>query len=458
MKPRVVVVGDVLLDKEIRGRAERLSPEAPVPVVEAPISSFRAGGAGLAASLAARDGCHVTLISAFADDVAGHGLRELLGSEGIETINVGMRGSTPEKIRIGTNDHFLLRLDQGDGVARHDSTGPDVAAVLAAASVVLVSDYGRGVAASPWIRRGIESALATIPVVWDPHPKGPDPVPGVRLATPNASEVRHKMGSAEHGLPALARLSELLRSQWGSAALCTTLGQRGAVMVDGSATPFVVPPPSVVAADSCGAGDRFAVSAARALGSGALVSEAVTLAVTEATSFIASGSGGMVGDRSRSRSLPSHGDVFETAAAIRAAGGTVVATGGCFDLLHAGHVSLVKAAARLGDLLVVCINSDASVKRLKGPQRPLVGEEDRAEVLRSIEGVDGVVVFEEDTPATVLERLRPHLFVKGADYGGAELPEAEVLARWEGRAVVLPYLDGRSTTAIVEEVIRRGQD
>ena len=135
-----------------------------------------------------------------------------------------------------------------------------------------------------------------------------------------------------------------------------------------------------------------------------------------------------------------------------------MATGGCFDLLHAGHVSLVKAAARLGDLLVVCINSDASVKRLKGPQRPFVGEEDRAEVLRSIEGVDGVVVFEEDTPATVLERLRPHLFVKGADYGGAELPEAEVLARWEGRAVVLPYLDGRSTTAIVEEVIRRGQD
>jgi rfaE bifunctional protein nucleotidyltransferase chain/domain len=216
---------------------------------------------------------------------------------------------------------------------------------------------------------------------------------------------------------------------------------------------LVVPPPDVVAADPCGAGDRFAVSAGRTLASGALVSEAVTTAVAEATSFVATGGLSLGGAAPCAELLPS--DVLEAAATVRARGGTVVATGGCFDLLHAGHVALVRSAARLGDFMVVCINSDASTRRLKGPQRPFVGQKDRAEVLRSIEGVDGVAVFEEDTPVEVLQRLRPHLFVKGGDYAGAELPEAGVLKRWGGRAVVVPYLEGRSTTAIVEEVIKR---
>jgi rfaE bifunctional protein nucleotidyltransferase chain/domain len=128
----------------------------------------------------------------------------------------------------------------------------------------------------------------------------------------------------------------------------------------------------------------------------------------------------------------------------------VVATGGCFDLLHAGHIATLEAARALGDCLVVCLNSDASVRRLKGPSRPLVPQQDRARVLEALETVDAVVVFDEDTPLEVIRRLRPDVWAKGGDYAGTELPEAALLREWGGQSVVLPYLRGRSTTRLVE--------
>jgi D-beta-D-heptose 7-phosphate kinase / D-beta-D-heptose 1-phosphate adenosyltransferase len=135
---------------------------------------------------------------------------------------------------------------------------------------------------------------------------------------------------------------------------------------------------------------------------------------------------------------------------VRAAGGTVVATGGCFDLLHAGHVATLEAARRLGDCLVVCLNSDASVRRLKGEGRPLVPERDRVRVLEALGAVDAVIVFGEDTPLAVLDALRPDVWVKGGDYATSALPETELLAGWGGQVVVVPYLAGRSTTRLVE--------
>ncbi|HEV2770107.1 MAG TPA: D-glycero-beta-D-manno-heptose 1-phosphate adenylyltransferase, partial [Solirubrobacteraceae bacterium] len=144
------------------------------------------------------------------------------------------------------------------------------------------------------------------------------------------------------------------------------------------------------------------------------------------------------------------------AAQTRAQGGVLVATGGCFDLLHPGHVHTLQAARGLGDRLVVCLNGDASVRRLKGPARPLVGEEDRAAVLRALGCVDAVLVFDEDTPSAALEHLRPHVWAKGGDYTAHELPEAATLAGWGGQAVILPFVDGRSTTRLIEEASAGG--
>jgi rfaE bifunctional protein nucleotidyltransferase chain/domain len=156
-------------------------------------------------------------------------------------------------------------------------------------------------------------------------------------------------------------------------------------------------------------------------------------------------------DTTRVDAEPRAEDAVAVAERVRRSGGTLVATGGCFDLLHAGHVHTLQAARRLGDALVVCLNSDASVRRLKGPDRPLVGEHDRAELLKALECVDAVLVFDEDTPEQALRRLRPQLWVKGGDYRGAALPEERVLRGWNGRAVLVPFLEGRSTTRLIQE-------
>ncbi|MDP9005781.1 MAG: D-glycero-beta-D-manno-heptose 1-phosphate adenylyltransferase, partial [Actinomycetota bacterium] len=189
---------------------------------------------------------------------------------------------------------------------------------------------------------------------------------------------------------------------------------------------------------------------------GALVSEAVEAAVAAASAFVAAGgAAGLSVDLADPPATAPAGDVAELVARVRANGGALVATGGCFDLLHAGHVHMLRAARSLGDALVVLLNSDESVRRLKGPDRPLQGQDDRAAVLAALDCVDAVVIFDEDTPVEALERLRPDVFAKGADYAVADLPEATTLASWGGETVVVPYLQGRSTTRLLEEAVRR---
>lgn len=450
---RVVVVGDALLDRDVEGRVDRLSPEAPVPVIDDPQDRSRPGGAGLAAALAALDGRAVTLVTALADDAAAAELRALLGSMGVSVVDLGLAGSTPEKVRVRAGGRSLLRLDRGGPPGE---VGPPTAAVeeaVAGADVVLVSDYGRGVAVR--CRDVLGRASARTPVVWDPHPRGRPPVPGARLATPNIDEARRFGGGGEGtGLAAVAELGRRLVRRWRVAGVAVTMGDRGALLAWGDGPPMVVPAGSIGVGDPCGAGDRFASSVAGLLADGAMPSEAVTGAVAAASEFVAAGGAATM---PRPQAGPPHGATADDVTArVRARGGTVVATSGCFDLVHAGHISTLRAARGLGDCLIVCLNSDASVRRLKGPGRPLVPEADRVAVLTALDAVDAVVVFDEDTPEAVLDRLRPDVFAKGGDYALADLPEARQVATWGGQAVVLPYVDGRSTTGLLKEVVRRG--
>jgi D-beta-D-heptose 7-phosphate kinase / D-beta-D-heptose 1-phosphate adenosyltransferase len=460
----VVVVGDALLDRDLDGRVERLAPDAPVPVVDDPAERRRPGGAALAATLAALDGRAVVLVTALAADEAGAALRGLLVAAGVEVVDLGLAGPTPEKIRVRVDGRSLLRLDRATRPGRVGPPGDAARRALAGAAAVLVADYGRGLAAGPGVRAALAGLPARVPVVWDPHPRGPAPVPGARLATPNRAEAaRFAPEVPGGGLAAVTARGRLLADRWQVAAVAVTLGPGGALLVQGAGAPMVMPAPATTGGDPCGAGDRFAATAATLLADGALPSEAVAGAIAAASAFVASGGAATIqlppARRSPDPAVPALVSPLDRAlrliVAIRAQGGTVVATGGCFDLLHAGHVATLRAARALGDCLVVCLNSDDSVRRLKGPGRPLMRLADRIAVLEALGCVDVVVPFDERTPEAVLQRLRPDVFAKGGDYALADLPEAELLATWGGQAVVLPYLEGRSTTQLMKEVVRR---
>jgi rfaE bifunctional protein nucleotidyltransferase chain/domain len=290
------------------------------------------------------------------------------------------------------------------------------------------------------------------------------------VVTPNLAEAQHAAAGG-HGvgassraattLPDVIALGVALRERWRAGGLAVTLGRRGALLIGADGTPLVVPArPLDGQVDACGAGDRFAASVAGAIADGTVLSEAVIAGVEAATTFVAAGGAGTRDAWSGSPpSSPDNAaaDIDGLLTAVRARGGTVVATGGCFDLLHAGHARLLSEARALGDCLVVCLNSDASVARLKGPGRPVLSADDRRAMLLALTAVDAVVVFDEDIPTRALRRLRPDIWVKGADYAVADLPEATDLQSWGGHAVVLPYLDGRSTTAMIQEATRHAR-
>ena len=461
MTARLVVVGDALLDRDLIGTVDRVAPDAPVPVLAATESVDRPGGAALAAALATDLGVEVTLVAPVPDDPGGARLRGLLDEAGVQLCALPIDGPMPEKIRIRADGHMLMRVDQAGTPAPVPERLPKpAAAVLRAATGVLVSDYGRGVTALPELRKVLTEVAARRPVVWDPHPRGSAPVPGVRLATPNEAELAHQVPPEGSGrLADVARRAARLRTTWEAHAVAVTLGADGALVVQGDGTPLVVPAPPVHAGGPCGAGDRFAAAVAAALTRGEVLSDAVTQAVAAASAYV--GAGGAAAWRpGGAAAVPERAAIGLNAAlavarATRLRGGTVVATGGCFDLLHVGHLSTLRAARQLGDCLIVCLNSDRSVRELKGPARPVVPQTDRARLVAALDCVDAVVTFDEPTPDRLLGRLRPDIWVKGGDYfldgpdGEPALPEAELVRGWGGQTVVVPYLSGRSTTQLI---------
>ncbi|WP_026924151.1 PfkB family carbohydrate kinase [Glycomyces arizonensis] len=449
---RLVIVGDTFLDIDIHGRSDRLCPEAPVPVVDAAREVRRPGAAGLAAMLAARDSPRTSLITALGDDQAGRQLRELLEPH-VDLVAMPLAGTTVRKIRIRVGNQLITRIDHGDGRSPTGELDEAAAMTLLRADAVLVADYGRGIAEHSGLRRLLAELAPAIPIVWDPHPSGPLPVRGLRLVTPNQAEAERLAPGADNH----RQLAEHLRGAFASHAVAVTRGAQGATLATETQTTRVPPPPDVPVAadrwvDTCGAGDQFSAAAANALLTGGDVHRAVSRGVEAASRFVAAGGVGVLhGDQSADEPEMDTGivDAFELAARVRGEGGTLVATGGCFDLLHPGHVSLLRRARSMGDALVVCLNSDDSIRMLKGAGRPILTAADRARLLAELAVVDAVVVFDEPTPTQVLERLRPHIWVKGADYAGRPIPESHTVYRHGGEVVVVPTVDGYSTTKLI---------
>jgi D-beta-D-heptose 7-phosphate kinase/D-beta-D-heptose 1-phosphate adenosyltransferase len=447
---RLGIVGDLLADETVTGVVKRVCPDAPVPVVQDLRRALSPGGAGLAALLAARDGHDVDLVTAHDDGEVAEQVVAELRAAGVRVWNLG-GGPVPVKTRVRADSQTVLMLDDARPA---QSPGPLPGAAreaLRGAQAVLVCDYGRAVPVAGDVREVIGELAGRVPVVWDPHPKGPAPVPGVTIAVPNDREAAVLCPEVDlpgpHGEQERARR---LAQRWRVGHVAVTLDARGALLVSGGQEPaLLIPAPVVPVINACGAGDRLAVSLAVGLAGGAVPSAALGQAVAQASAFAAR----RPVTEATKEQLPGLGIVER----VRAAGGTVVATGGCFDLLHRGHVQLLDQARALGDCLVVCLNDDAGVRRLKGAPRPLVPVTDRAAVLAGLASVDTVVVFAEDTPEQVLRRLKPDVWVKGGDYAAGDLPERAVVENWGGRVVLLPYLDGRSTTALIDTMSAAGE-
>jgi rfaE bifunctional protein nucleotidyltransferase chain/domain len=283
-------------------------------------------------------------------------------------------------------------------------------------------------------------------------------VPGARAVTPNLAEARAAAEVTTTGVAAADEAAQVLLATWAAQSIVVTMGEHGALLRTSSdGLPSVARGAVAVGADPCGAGDRFAASLTVAIATGSSLPDAVLAAVTETAAFLAAGGVSALHRPANPAPLPgADRDALAVAKRVRAAGGTVVATGGCFDLLHAGHARTLSAARGLGDCLIVLLNSDDSVRRLKGPERPIQPEDDRVDLLLALECVDGVLVFGEDTPVDAIARIRPDIWVKGGDYAAADLPEAAVIREWGGRAVTVPFHPGRSTTKLAAALAKVG--
>ncbi len=449
---RVLVVGDVLLDCDITGDVRRVCPDAPAPVVDVASVRERAGGAGLAATLLARPGVEVTLATGLGDDEPAKRLTALLHQR-LTTHGLVTTTGTRCKTRVRSAGQSLLRLDTdpppASGELPFDASLLEE--LLGWCDAVLVSDYAGGVAGHAGVRAALTRWTDRVPVVWDPHPRSEPPLSGVAMATPNRGEALHFHGA---GGP-VDEVAAALRERWRSGAVAVTDGANGVYTATGSGSrrttdraAVFIPVPVRYGGDTCGAGDRFAGTVTAELAAGVDPVAAVGTAVADTAAWLCAGG---VGADDAPADVEARGPdrAEELVRRTRAAGGTVVATGGCFDVLHAGHVASLEAAARLGDVLVVLLNSDDSVRRLKGPGRPVHSVADRCRVLESLASVDAVEVFDADEPSEALRRLRPDVWAKGGDYSEDSLPEATAVRGWGGRVILLPLLPGRSTTTIL---------
>jgi len=461
---RCLVIGDVMLDVFERGRAARLAPDAPVPVVtEVSETSSSGGAANVAANLAAL-GARVALVTTVGDDVAGVELLKKLDEVEVDTGDVLRlpERATVVKKRLVADGATLARIDSGDkepltGDAEREFA-ERAAALAESAEVVVVSDYSGGV-----LTQRVADALGAT----DHECMLLDSKEPLRLrwrnlvaATPNHLEAQRALElplRQDPGRVDAGAVAEALRREIGAAAVAVTLAEAGTIVAD-EAGAVLVEGRRVANPDVNGAGDTFLAAFALALGGGGAPSVAARLGVEAATLAVARPGTAPVSLRELLQRLPEESSSSEPESLeedlerVRRSGGKVVFTNGCFDLLHRGHLFLLREARKLGDILVVGLNSDGSARRVKGPGRPVTLEEDRAELLRALPCVDHVVVFDEDTPEALIQHVKPDLHVKGGDHAGGHLIEESVVEDIGGEVVVLPLLPGRSASATIEHI------
>jgi D-beta-D-heptose 7-phosphate kinase/D-beta-D-heptose 1-phosphate adenosyltransferase len=462
----VLVVGDVMLDRYWFGEASRVSPEAPVPVVRINDTDNRPGGAANVALNLACLGAGVRLVGSAGSDEAGKILVSRLHEANVVAdIHVDKTATTTAKLRVVSRNQQLLRLDFENPVSREaaDAIADKAVAALSWAGIVVLSDYAKGAL------QHTEKIIAAcrrhgVPVLVDP--KGDDfaRYSGATLLTPNEAEFARVVGGFDDDEDLEQKASRLCTGL-GLDALLITRGERGICIVESGGRSQHLAAEVREVFDVTGAGDTVIATLAAALGAGLTVGTAAELANRAAglvvrklgAAAVTRGELRLAMHRSGSAGLAGL-HVSELLAFVREAqqrGERVVMTNGCFDILHAGHIAFLQEARSLGDRLLVAVNDDDSVRRLKGEGRPVMSLADRVALLSGLAAVDWVVSFCEDTPETLIAAMSPDLLVKGGDYRVEDIVGADHVRRSGGEVRVLSFLDGRSTSRIINTIRER---
>jgi D-beta-D-heptose 7-phosphate kinase/D-beta-D-heptose 1-phosphate adenosyltransferase len=470
----ILVVGDMMLDKYVYGTVDRISPEAPVPVVHAARRSQQPGGAANVAMNVAGLGARASLIGFAGDDEDGAILAAMLTSAGVETHLISVPGTpTTSKLRILGGSQQIVRLD-----IESDATRPPAAyremletarSVLPRVDAVILSDYAKGALNAEMCQTIIAAARqAGLPVLVDP--KGLDFLRyrGATTISPNLKELALATGVSSTNPDAALQRGRSLVAELGLDCLTVTLGEKGIAILraheHGDGGDFRAPAVARQVFDVSGAGDTVIATMAVACACGIGVEDAARLAniaagivvgkvgtVPVAAHELAAALLDSVGTDTPEKVLDLN-RLLARAAEWRAAGHSIVFTNGCFDILHVGHIALLEQCRSFGDKVVVGINSDASVARLKGPRRPVVGEAERARVLAALAATDAVLAFDAPTPLDLIVALRPDVLVKGGDYTEASVVGAPEVRSWGGRVAIVPTVEGFSTTNIVRKL------
>ena len=460
---RILVAGDIMLDRYWHGPAARISPEAPVPVVRVEGIEERPGGAGNVAINLASLGVRTTLVGLCGTDEPGERLERLLTARGVDCRFVRSSAiATTTKHRVLSRNQQLIRLDFEDAPDAAPALGPEFGAALADHDLVLLSDYAKGaLAAAPEL---IAAARGRgLKVLVDPKGRDFERYAGATALTPNLSEFEAVVGTCRSDAELVARARALVNAL-GLEFLLVTRSERGMTLVSAELAHHL-PAEAREVYDVTGAGDTVIALLAAGVAAGAPLEHAAALAnlgaglvvrklgvasVTRGELRLALHQRGIGG-----RAMLALGQVREFAREAQARGERVVMTNGCFDILHAGHVAYLEEAKSLGTRLLVAINDDDSVRRLKGDGRPINPLADRIAVLNGLASVDWVVPFSEDTPEALICDLLPDVLVKGGDYRVDDIAGGECVRANGGEVRVLAFRPGRSSSAIIDAIRRR---
>ena len=470
---RVLVVGDAMLDSWLEGEAIRLCKEAPVPVVREASTTHCAGGAANTAANLAALGAEVSFVSLIGRDSAGDHLRRALREASIDDAGLVEDSAVASlhKLRVIANGQYVVRFDEGDteqtSERSRDILLRRIAEMYTRCDAVVVSDYCHGTVCDQVIAtltrlRGRGQKV----IVVDSKEIARFADLQATMVTPNLSEARraaypHVSNDPRMGLAAASEVGTRLRSLMRADQIAVTMANEGVLLVGPSGEQTHLPCHPVERAGDVGAGDTFTAATSLALATGATAAQAVRVGIDSASIAVTRSRTSVVSyqDLLRRVSLDDNAetlslkDVVARLEGERFLGKRIVFTNGVFDILHAGHVQLLRRARALGDVLVVGLNSDASTRRLKGPTRPVNRESDRIALVSALDVVDYAVLFDEDTPAELIRAIRPHVHVKGGDYLAESLPEIGAVHEVGAEVEILSLVAGRSTTALIDRIV-----